>query len=304
MHNADERTFGAGLFAVPKVTLTRMCSEGAQEPGDVPTDIVDAVLSLATSWPELAAAEELLTARCLRSKGFEVPLHGSATLSALTPPTLSGITGLLDESARQVGYGDQLHSEPPNDAVGQFANSLAADDRASFEEALTGGSEADDVQIDVGNQKLGAPSSGCVAGARIELYGSVEIYLRLRYLPLEVVGQGVAVLKSADVLAAFGRHSEALKAAGYDVRSLKDVRRLAKSRFGMRRPGEPASEEEIRLAVADLDAQLQADLRGYLNREALRLAASYLHRHAHDIRSLKLSQDEARSSARRILASQ
>lgn len=278
-----------------------MSGLSADDAEGAPAAINDAVLALATPWPELAAAESLLTYQCLQDQGFELPAQVRPPLAAPTPPNLGGIVGLLDERARRIGYGNHFFRGQPTDVVGQLMDSLPAARRTELEEALNGDGAAPRVEIQVGDQHAGAPAQGCVARARTVIYGSVETFLRLTYLPVELVGHGAALLRSPRVLTAFERHAELMRVAGYDVGSLKDVRRLAQSRHGSRPRDEPASSAELQLAVADLDAQLDADLRGCLNREALRLAVPYLHCHGPEILELRAMQDEARLRASTVL---
>lgn len=147
-----------------------------------PAPLSDAALDMVTrsgGYPDqlwrVTLAEEKLTERCMRAAGF------TWTGSTQPPARHSGAEALAD--AHRNGYGMSDPSPPPTAAEETHA---AEDDDPRLRAALLG-PDNDLAQLAInGHAAYWFPRTGCAAQAHIAIYGSLDTWARISYIPQEI----------------------------------------------------------------------------------------------------------------------
>jgi hypothetical protein len=151
-------------------------------PAARPAQLSEAALDMVTrsgSYPDqlwrVTIAEEKLTERCMRAAGF-------TWTGGTRPPTRhTGAEALA--TARRNGYGMSDASPPPAAAERRRA---ATDDDPRLRTALLG-PDNDLAQLAIdGHAAYWFPRTGCAAQAHIAIYGSLDTWARISYIPQEI----------------------------------------------------------------------------------------------------------------------
>ncbi len=209
-------------------------------------------------------------------------------------------TNEATETAQEFGYGVLLVEEKgAQDPLTRFAESLPESERQDFEEAL--GSAAPEETVQVGDVLVSASTTGCYAEARKKAYGSIQNFLKLNNLPGELTRIGTEIVTSQEYSEALKAYSQCMAKSDIDVASPKEALALARSRLGTRASTQPATPEEIAMAVTDARCQEQADLRGVLDDELIRRSTNYIIHHEAELMALSESLRESRVRAREAL---
>jgi hypothetical protein len=153
------------------------------QPESTPTGpLFEAAVDMVTrsgSFPDqlwrVTTAEEKLTERCMRAAGF-------TWTGDTPPPTRHGAAEVLAD-ARQHGYG--MSDDPPSPTAADKTR-VAADEDPRLRIALLGpGNDLAQLAID-GHAAYQFPRTGCAARTHIAIYGSLETWARISYIPQEI----------------------------------------------------------------------------------------------------------------------
>jgi len=232
------------------------------------TDAADRFLQLVDRPTVLDEAESRLIGQCMNQAGLaypQVPVpHDDRQVTGL----LKGPAPLRAEVVREHGYPDKWMNSaqvPEKGPVETYADSLPADAKEHFYYVLRG-EGGNDVRISLpGDFEVAASSSGCVGRARRQLYGSVDNYLTVFYLPELVQRRTSAADEDPDVRVAYVAFAHCMSTKGYRTATPADAVALAKTRYPDGRR-EHADDKEKTLALAD--AECQTAVRLYERRAA------------------------------------
>jgi hypothetical protein len=228
---------------------------GDARPGSAPERLSDATLNMITrtgDYPEqlwrVTLADEALTQRCMRAAGY------NWSGGAIAPVPESDTRDLAN--ARRHGYG---LSDPPAPAE----TPAQTGDEAGLRAALFGPDNSlSALTIDDATRYL-FPRSGCAASAHKKIYGSLDTWARITYIPQEtnlvVASQAIA---DPRYLAATQRWSACMATHHFTYDSPMDVASKLVERY--RTDREPLARRrttEITLAVQDMTCRQQAALR-------------------------------------------
>jgi hypothetical protein len=215
---------------------------------------------------ELAEAEEILVARCMRGQGFEYHLvPADPALSedrdfpyGIDDPAWAARHGLgwalRDLASRQAGEGN------PNS---RYTDGLPPDRRRAYTQALYGTrGTALAVTIPTG-QQVTMPPDGCLASAQQELYGDLR-----RWFPVRAITGNLAsairpkVHADPRFTAAARQWSGCMAERGHDFRDPVDLRErfTAGSREGERRVAVAEAECVVATGLARTGHRLEAEL--------------------------------------------
>lgn len=285
------------------VALAAVACTGKPGPSpSPPAAAVAAVRALLAPAPELAWAEQELVRRCVQAAGFDYPVRR---------PALDGGAGVLVEAltvssvevAQREGYGSLIRrgNNGADEGLDRYRAGLDPDERRRFDTVLAGPEDAAQVEVVLPDgQVVGTSTQGCVAEARRALYGSLETYLQVRYLPQGIRARGLgAVERDRGVRAALRRYAECMAAAGYpDVSSPSVALEVAAQRWGVTAT---APVEERAMAVVDVSCQQQAELQAALDNALLAAASDLLATQEQQLIGLLEELRTATSRARAIL---
>ena len=299
---------GPAPALLPVVLVVVLAGCGGSErraPGGVDAQTQRLVESLATHDTRLAQAEAKATAECMRPKGFRYPPY-----EVLRPrPAAAGPARLVHpiskREAAQHGYGDDLNRERPKDSDPQLAqehylNTLPEPERRRYHQALWPADEPE-VTIDLPQgMTSGAASTGCVAEARIRVYGSVETYLRLSQFSNALSLVSIDAYDRSRNAKTMGLYGWCMKRAGYAVDPPKEAKDLARERFAHRRPDE-VSDQERAMAVSDATCQESSGIYDRLEAAILDEASDWIRKHETDIRDWAERRRDSQRRAERIL---
>lgn len=284
------------------------CGLGGPSAEDVPVPVREAVVALSRPPSDLTLAVDRVAGMCMRDLGYaDFPLVSTLQEGA-GPPNLAGAVGLLDASrARTEGYGTRVGvagdvaAGEGDGPIGAYLATLPPDQEATWEEAYDSQAPEDEVTVVQGEVVAGASGKGCLAEGRAKVYGSIENFLWLSYLPSEVVGIGSDVVNSRPAREAFGRYGDCMQDAGYDVNNLNDAQDLARERFGQRAQTAAPTPEEVAMAVTDAGCQASSGLIDTLNEETVANAADYLIENENEMLGLRAIQEDSLRRAAEIL---
>ena len=254
-----DRTWTRGLAATLLIIL---CSAGCGGNDSVeeryrnlaPRD-ADAILTL---------AEGELRDRCMREFGFRYfPVHPDEW----APGPFHVGWGLNNiRQARQEGYGLSLTpSEDPggytteSEPTARYLRTLSHDEREHWDIAYFG-DHADMTTVTLPNgATFSTSNTGCVADARIELYGSIRAHVEVTALANYMTGEvGSRVMADSSYQEALAGWQECMSELGYSVATPSDAYTMALE-AGITSPVN-ARVREIRIAVDDARCNLHARL--------------------------------------------
>ncbi|MFI6080333.1 hypothetical protein ACIBBB_05015 [Streptomyces sp. NPDC051217] len=211
----------------------------------------------------LDEAENRLTARCMDQAGMTFPQTRAPRDDRPMIGLLRGAAPLRAETVREHGYPNKWMAPariPEKGPVETYADSLPADIRKRFYHVLRGKGGNDVRVVLPGNFDAAASSSGCVGSARRQLYGSVENYLTVFYLPELVQRQASAADSDPDVRAAYTAFAQCMATRGYDTATPADAVALATTYYPDGRRQRAGTDEKT-LALADAECQTTVRLR-------------------------------------------
>lgn len=249
-------------FTVPGLAVWLVLAIGSVACGREPeADVPDRLRQLVDRPAVLDDAENRLIARCVNQAGMTYPQVPLPRDDRPMIGLLRGAAPLRAETVREQGYPDRWMTDariPEKGPVETHADSLPADAKERFHHLLRG-EGGDNVRVVLpGNFEVAAPSSGCVGGARRRLYGSVENYLTVYYLPELVQRRAVAADEDPDVRVAYAAFAQCMATEGYHTATPAAAVDLARTYYpDGRRQGAGAQEKKLALA----DAQCQATTR-------------------------------------------
>jgi hypothetical protein len=181
MRNTAKAVTTALLLAVG---LLSGCTHAQPEstPAAAPPPLSEPAVDMVTrsgSYPDqlwrVTTADEKLTEQCMRAAGF------TWAGGARPPARHSGAEALAD--ARQNGYGMSDTAPPPTTAT---ETHTATDDDRRLRVALLG-PDNDLAQLAIdGHAAYWFPRTGCAAQAHIAIYGSLDNWARISYIPQEI----------------------------------------------------------------------------------------------------------------------
>ena len=258
--------------------------------------------------PELALAEHELVRRCMAARGFRY-------LVPVPPASSEGSTSLLQlppqlkvAEARVNGYGIALRRAPsvpgdtPEDAEQRYLESLSPQEQDQYQHALDGGHGARQVEVTLpGGARVGASTEGCVGEARQKLYGSLQSYLTVLYLPQVAQSEITAVEDDRALRNALEQYASCMSDQGYgEADTPAAARERAESYYA---DGETpaARRREIALATADAECQEQTQVYEALKEAVDRVAAEWLQENEGAVLAATEAQRAAVSRARNVL---
>jgi hypothetical protein len=171
------------------------------------------------------ALEKALTS-CMQSAGFD---YTSPEIPVAIEVDRHG--HLIRDIVKVYGYGlpPEYHTSAPDFYDGNRS--------ADFLEAINGNGEG-----------------GCLLRAADSVYGNYEMYARLSSDLTEVEGKSImAALNDPRYQSALESWASCVKDAGYSVASFGELIEMVSD--PNQKPGEPASEGEVKAALADLDCR-------------------------------------------------
>ncbi len=240
-----------------------------------------AVVALLDRPPELYWAQAKTTAACMQAAGFRWPLYEFFTPMPARRKTLAGVPGPLDPAvAREIGYGSDVGQPSqtggdPDVEHDRYVASLSKEQRRAFYRAKYG-SDAEVAVTTPDGVGVSANVDGCIAEGRAAVYGSVEDYLLIEYVPQGIRLESGRALKARGVTAAAREYSRLMADAGYRVANPGEARVLARQRFGSRPLTGPASAEEKAMAVADARAQAESGVYEAITQASVVQASAWL----------------------------
>jgi hypothetical protein len=209
-------------------------------------------------------ADERLTARCMRAAGF------TWTGSAQPPSRRDPAQQLAD--ARRHGYG-MSDTAAPADPPGKSNDKAAADPRRQA--ALFGPDDAFDKLVIDGHASYQFPRTGCMAQAHIAVYGSLDTWARISYVPQEFnLTLGDRARSDPRYQAALHQWQACMAAHHYAYGSPSEViKKLTTTYLKGHEPLNQRRSTEIKIAVQDITCNQHAGLNsteGALRREYAR----------------------------------
>ncbi|MFE5166018.1 hypothetical protein ACFRNT_47475 [Streptomyces sp. NPDC056697] len=238
----------------------------------------------------LRHAEDVLVRRCMRDRGMDFHVAGTAE----APASLPNPYGLLDSAeVAERGYG--LHGAAP----------VPSDPRLTDRErdALFG-TEASQKTIPLAEGgELVVHTDGCFYQAQTELYG--EDWKRLLHGEETLAAKIVArVNRDPRVNATQHTWVRCMRRAGYSVTTLEDVRPDAMRRMEReasdRADGEAEFNALLDQAARDVACQKRARVEPAIRAAQKAVERSVVRGHQHDLGELKTLRAEALATARRL----
>jgi hypothetical protein len=283
-------------FAVGRKPFTDEATQVGQEEWRGPTR---SLIELLNRPPVLTQAEELVTGKCMRRKGFRYPLRLDP-LGPDRPRTLAGEPLTVAVAGRE-GYEFSGGGPSPRQT---FLQRLPPELEAKARDALVpSGSPRVGVRL-LGSWEVDAAQRGCVAKGRREVYGSVRNFLILWYGP-QVIGSMidrylVDAIDAPKVAEATSSYSRCMREGGFDVATPRAAWRLARQDFD--HGGDRVTSGEKRMATLDARCQKSSRIYGTLSRELADAASEVLEGHAARIARMRVMMRSSIRRAAMILA--
>lgn len=257
MSSAARAVTAAMLVAVGLLsgcTSTRPESVPGAAPARLSEETVDLVTESGT-YPEqrwrVRVADETLTARCMRAAGF------TWTGSARPPTRHSAAQELAD--AHRHGYGMSDLAAPADPAERADDNAAGHPRRQA---ALFGPDHAFAQLVIDGHASYQFPRTGCMAQAHIAVYGSLDAWARITYVPQEInLTLGGQARSHARYQAALRRWQTCMAAHHHTYASPHALITQLATKY--RNDHEPLAQRrsaEIKLAVQDITCNQHAGL--------------------------------------------
>ena len=281
---------GAVLGGVLVALLAGAC--GAPPP--VPDSATQAAFrEVAVQPAELGDAEAVALQRCLRDRGFPVPLPRALNGSA---PNLPAALGQVDRD----GYGGAVDRSGGDDVVDRFARALSPSDRERFAAAVADPSVATVRYATPRGWEVTAPTGGCVATARTEVYGSVQAWLATTALPQDLNAEAATVYADPRTARAQDAYRSCMAGHGWPVEFPQDAVALAQRSVVPGEPGPGPVERE--LARTDAGCRTQSELLPVYLDVLADLGAEWIARNAEAVRDAGAVVVDSTVRARAILA--
>jgi hypothetical protein len=286
----------AALIAMAGCAVSRPSRPGADPWGPGAVTAAQAVISINAStlrWDwYVSRAEQLLTAQCMRSHGFQY------TVPAFGPePSGRAVTAYALGRGHPATYGVSPQSfassnpRDPGDTTRPYQFALEGRATLTAKLALPGG----------GGVLYG--TGGCIGFARQKLFGSVRAYVESSYVPQTVRSKfGMSLSTYHPYLDALHRWQSCMKAGGRKFEdpqaAIESVQALALK--GMR----PAGLARRQTAIADTDTACDARsrLRASTSQALARFARSLPSRILAQLSSIHSSRETALQVAQRVLS--
>ncbi|MGI5225737.1 hypothetical protein [Actinoallomurus sp. CA-142502] len=249
-----------------------------------------------------AAAQYEYIYRCMATHGFHYikPPVGSKDVNP-TMPDQQGY-GISVAEARSHGYGSKGHSDNARTEIDQTAG-LSAAQKQAWGLAFFGRENGPTVRVNLpGGGQIEENAEGCLAEARIKIYGSLEQQMRLQNLAGNLP---IMARQRADADPTMKKlnstWSACMTGKGYKgLAAPKDARAKA-SEFHQNIPEAEASQQEIQLAVADASCESAARYAPQRHLLEDRYYTAGLHYFDGEIAALRELNEESLKRARQIL---
>lgn len=258
MHRITARMAIVRAALLIMVALTA-CAQPADDPSTPSAAVLTSLRTIAKQPIELGVAEAHVIQRCLKSKGFDVPLPSPVVGSIANLPL-----HVDEQQAAQRGYGDAIIRgiDPTDDPLDRYARTLAPDQRIRFEHAVDDRTAAQIGFTTPGGWAVGAATLGCAAEARMAVYGSVENWLIAYYLPQDLNDHAANVYTHPSVSAAAVAYYQCMTERGNPFRYPQDAVQHAQQISVEATADETPqpSPQEILIATADAHCQKASNL--------------------------------------------
>lgn len=224
---------------------------GQSAPRQTPSPgVLTAFRQMAVQPRELGRAEALAVRNCMRHHGYDVPLPRATSGSVGNLPLALGAAAALN------GYAEALDRSTPGgdpDALHGYQSTLPAAEQAVFARRLDDPAAPRAAFTTPNGWHVTASEGGCAAEARTAVYGSVETWLLLFYLPQDLNNAAANTYSDKFVIVANGRYRSCMTDRGRQVSFPQEAVALAQHAV---HPGvaEP-SPEELVIATADAECQ-------------------------------------------------
>ena len=286
----------AALLAMAGCASSRPSRPAADPPGSGAVTAAQAVITINAAtlrWDwYVSRAEQLLTAQCMRSHGFQY------TVPAFGPePSAHTVTAYALGGSYPATYGvtpQSLATSNPHDP---------GDTKRPYQYALEGPATLTATLALPGGGGVIYETSGCVGFARQKLYGNVRAYVESSYVPQVVRGKfGIFLSTYHPYLYALHMWQSCMKARGRKFAdpqaAIESVQGLALN--GMRPAG--LARREIAIADADTACDARSHLRASTGQALARFARSLPSRLLAQLSSIHSSRETALQVAQRVLA--
>ncbi|MEU6821138.1 hypothetical protein ABZ921_10950 [Streptomyces atriruber] len=219
------------------------------------------------TWPRaqqtLDTAVNALVHRCMKDKGFTYPAK-RATL----PTSLDDTAAVVDlPGRRKHGYAIATTPRQSGPPPAPYYTDLSPDRKRDFDLAFSGPADSGD-DVSTGTGTVRVQRQGCDAEARRDLTGDVTVWARMYYTPEALNGRlDAQVPKAREYAAAMSAWRACMLERGYAYRTPEKARDSLTRRFleNKHRKGESKEEfrkREKRVAVADGECAIEADVPG------------------------------------------
>ena len=240
----------------------------------------------------LQRAEYELTRRCMAGRGFDYPTWDGGTVG----DDDSWQPDLQDRRSRGYGFAERGPS-PDN----QYPPGLPAAERDSYVHALAGDPRRDAVLRLSSGPKFTFGTTGCIAESRIGLYGDVVDAARVFYVPQEARNAlNGPIADSPAMRGAMTLWASCMRDRGYPYDSMAAARADARHSHDSAGSADSARRAEIRVAVADGECALAADIPAVVDRVGRRHAAQLTAQQRADLNLAAELRAEALEHARSI----
>ena len=286
------------LVVLPALASCSAPPEGAH----VSDRLQRSVVALAQTPADIAQAEFLATRACLREAGFEIPFGSPSPTSSTS--SIVGVPGLFasESAARISGYGTTIRET--DDPITAFGNHLGVADRARFETALNGASDARQASVPLmRGGTVSRSTEGCAAEGTAAVYGSVATALRLENFANEVYAQVEPSSIGRVVKRDLPDYRTCMAKSGYQL-GLQDTNasKLARERFGVyRNEGDRPKPAEAAMAGADATCQHESGMVTDTNDLFFRSAANWVVAHEGQILAWQDDLSGAQRRAKNII---
>lgn len=260
------------------------------------------------TWPRaqqtLDTAVNELVHRCMKAKGFTYPAK-----RAPLPTSLDDTTAVVDlPGRRRHGYAIATTPRQSGPPPAPYYTALSPDRKRAFDLAFSGPADADSGDdVSTGTGTVRVRRQGCDAEARRDLTGDVTVWARMYYTPEALNGRlDAKVPKAREYTAAMAAWRACMGDRGYAYRTPEEAQDALTRRFqeNKHRKGAPKGEfrsHEIKVAVADGESAIEADVPGAAVRVRHALIATLPRKDKATLSELASYQNEAVKRARAIL---
>ncbi|MGV9316582.1 hypothetical protein ACWDR0_31015 [Streptomyces sp. NPDC003691] len=234
--------------------------EGARIPDHLDRSTVDMVTGTGDHPARLyrvALVDLALTEKCMRDAG--IPWKGGV---GRPDPAADGGGGAGADWVRRHGYG-LSGAEPSDRPAGDGQNGPSAgNDHPRLRETLLGPRTALAKLTAPGGIVYWYPKQGCAARAHVSVYGDLDTWARITYLPQEI---GLGLIKKATsdrrYQAALGNWRTCMSRYGYSYDAPSSVPRALRKAFeNSPEPLDRQRAKEITIAVRDMGCDQQVGL--------------------------------------------